>query len=181
MNDNLEKFIRTHRAALDDKEPSSELWGKIAGEIGSEKKIKPVSRSVVFWRVAAAVFFFATSALLIDKFAYRELIPTVNATTANPALNEAEGYYLSLISQMKEEITAYGKNDYSDPQFNQDMNSLDSVYQVLKLELPLGNEQNIVDAMIQNLQLRIEVLNNQLELIQSTKKLKREKNESVSI
>jgi len=181
MNNKLEKFIKTHRYELDDKEPSSELWGKIAREITPEKKIEPISRSLVYWRVAAAVLFFATSALLIDKFVYQESTPSVIATTTNPALIEAEGYYLSLINQMNEEITAYGQNDYSDPQFIHDMNSLDSVYQALKQDLALGNEQNIIDAMIQNLQLRIEVLNNQLEIIQSIEKFKREENESINI
>jgi hypothetical protein len=181
MNDKLEKFIKTHRAALDDKEPSSELWGKIAQEIRPEKQIQPASRALVFWRVAAAVLFFATSALLIDKFVYQESTSSIVATTTNPALIEAEGYYMSLISQMSEEITTYKQNDYSDPQFIHDMNSLDSVYQALKQDLVLGNEQNIIDAMIQNLQLRIEVLNNQLEIIQSIEKFKREENESVNI
>ncbi len=181
MNDNLEKYLKTHRAALDDKEPPSELWGKIAAEIGTEKKIKPASRSLVYWRVAAAVFFFATSALLIDKLVYQESDSTPIATSTNPALMEAEGYYLTLIGQMHEEIAAYGKDDYKDPQFIHDMNRLDSVYQVLKQDLALGNEQNIIDAMIQNLQLRIEVLNNQLEIIQSIEKFKREENESVNI
>ncbi|MDZ7606205.1 MAG: hypothetical protein U5K79_11610 [Cyclobacteriaceae bacterium] len=181
MNDKLEKFIKTHRAALDVKEPSSELWGKIAREIAQEKKIEPASRSLIYWRVAAAVLFFATSALLIDKFVYQETTPEVIATTTNPALIEAEGYYMNLISQMNEEITAYSQNDYTDPHFIHDMNSLDSVYQVLKQDLVLGNQQNIIDAMIQNLQLRIEVLNNQLEIIQSIEKFKREENESVNI
>jgi len=181
MNDKLEKFIKTHRADLDDKEPSVELWGKIAGEIRPEKSTKTASRSIAYWRVAAAVFFFATSALLIDKFIYRELAPATIVTTTNPVLNEAEGYYLSLINEKTEEIKAFGKNDYADPQFVRDMNGLDSMYQVLKKDLPLGNEQNIVDAMIQNLQLRIEVLNSQLEIIQSIEKFKKEKNESVNI
>jgi transaldolase len=131
--------------------------------------------------VAAAVLFFATSALLIDKFVYQESTSSIVTTTTNPALIEAEGYYMSLISQMSEEITTYGQNDYSDPQFKQDMNRLDSVYQTLKQDLVLGNEQSIVDAMIQNLQLRIEVLNNQLEIIQSIEQFKKEENESVNI
>jgi hypothetical protein len=41
------------------------------------------------------------------------------------------------------------------------------MYMVLKKDLQNGNEENLTDAMILNLQLRIEILNQQLSIIQS--------------
>lgn len=181
MNDNLEKFIKTHRDDLDDKEPPKDLWHKIAGDISSQEKFIPVSRSLVFWRVAAAILFLTTTTLLIDKFIRNESGSSQVTELSNPVLKEAEVYYLSLISQKMEEISDYGKNEYIDPRFTEDIERLDSVYQALKSELIQGNEQDIIDAMIQNLQLRIEVLSRQLEIIQSIENSKKENNESVNI
>jgi hypothetical protein len=59
--------------------------------------------------------------------------------------------------------------------FANEINMLDSMYAVLKKDMQNGNEENLVDAMILNLQLRIEILNQQLNIIQSIETRKNEK------
>ena len=51
--------------------------------------------------------------------------------------------------------------------FLYEIDLLDSMYVVLKQDMKNGNKENLADAMILNLQLRIEVLNQQLRIIQS--------------
>ena len=51
--------------------------------------------------------------------------------------------------------------------FLDEIDKLDSMYAVLKQDMKNGNEVNLIDAMILNLQLRIEILNQQLKIIQS--------------
>jgi hypothetical protein len=52
-------------------------------------------------------------------------------------------------------------------EFLSEIQVLDSMYILLKKDMNHGNEEVLVDAMILNLQLRIEILNQQLSIIQS--------------
>ena len=53
------------------------------------------------------------------------------------------------------------------------------MYAVLKKDMKNGNEENLIDAMILNLQLRIDILNQQLKIIQSIENS--QKDEKVNI
>lgn len=168
MDDRLEKFINDHRDELDAREPRVDLWSKIEGELPAETKVRPVSRSILYWRAAAVILFFISSWLVIDKLT--ESDPTSGMqpiVQLNPQLSEAESYYFSLIDQKREEITALSEQYELGEDFLSEIDLLDSMYVVLREDLDNGNEENLVDAMILNLQLRIEILNQQLSIIKS--------------
>ncbi len=181
MDDKLEKFIKTHRAALDQKEPKADLWDRISAEMAPEVKNIPAIRMLPYWRAAAAIFLVVSVVLAFDKFAGETAESTASTALTEQVMNEAESYYIGLINQKKDEISAYSDQFPSDNRFIEDINTLDSVYQELKTEMSNGNEESVLNAMIQNLQLRIEVLNHQLEIIQSIEKAKKEKNENINI
>ena len=88
----------------------------------------------------------------------------------NPELAEAETFYTAMINQKREEIVLLGDKYALGRDFMRDIDQLDQMYEKLKLDLNSGNEDNLVDAMIRNLQLRIEILNQQLQIIQSIEK-----------
>jgi len=51
-------------------------------------------------------------------------------------------------------------------QFNADVNKLDSVYRILEKQLPQNpNREQLIEAMIQNLQLQMDLLNHQLTIV----------------
>jgi hypothetical protein len=51
-------------------------------------------------------------------------------------------------------------------QFASDVNKLDSVYHTLQSELPKNpNREQLLEAMLQNLQLQMQLLNHQLDII----------------
>ncbi len=174
MNDKLEKFIKSHRADMDDKEPRPDLWIDIANEISSETKQRSISKSFVWWRAAAVLLLFVTSLLVLEKFVSE---PEKEVVVVNQQLLEAESFYTSLINQKRDEVLKLSKDLTLGDEFENEISTLDSMYNVLKDDLKNGNEENVVDAMILNLQLRIELLNRQLNIIQS---IENSKNENIS-
>jgi len=171
MNDKLEQFIKSHRADMDDKDPRPDLWIDIANEISSESKQRSLTKSFVWWRAAAILLLFITSLMVIEKFISE---PEKKEMAMNQQLMEAESFYIDLISQKKGEVITLSEEMELGSDFIQEVNMLDSMYTVLKKDLKNGNEDNLVDAMILNLQLRIEVLNEQLSIIQSIQNRKQE-------
>ena len=76
-------------------------------------------------------------------------------------------HYARLVELKHQELKGIEKNEpllYR--QFSGDVNKLDSVYQKLKRQLPENpNHEQLLEAMIQNLQLQMGLLNHQLDII----------------
>ena len=60
-----------------------------------------------------------------------------------------------------------------------EIDQLDSTYQMLKSAADGGQSEKIIDAMVLNLQMRIDILNQQLEVLEKIKTIK--ENENISI
>jgi hypothetical protein len=180
MDDRLEKFIRSHRQEMDNKGPRRDLWQDIEKEVITNARQRQLSRTVIFWRAAAVILLLISSWLVIDKV--NRDIPGNEATEIaelNPQLMEAENYYVALINEKKQEIRSMSEKYDLGDDFLYEIDVLDSMYSTLKEDLPRGDEENLVDAMILNLQLRIEILNEQLSIIQSIENNQR--NENISL
>ncbi len=171
MNDRIEEFIRSNRKEMDFKEPRPDLWIDIVNEINDQKKQKSLNRSFVIWRAAAVLLLLVSAWLVVDKFTKVE---GAGEVVENQELQEAESFYISLIGQKKQEVLNMSEELGLGSEFGKEINTLDSVYAVLKGDLKTGDEKDVVDAMILNLQLRIEVLNQQLNIIQAIEKSKTE-------
>jgi len=164
MDDRLEKFIKTHRADLDEKVPRKSLWSEIEHELPTAPKQRSMSKPVMYWRAAAVILLLVSSWLVFDKVNQSD-VPVM--AELSPQLIEAEGYYISLIDQKRDEILTMSEKYEFGSDFLYEIDRLDSMYSVLKHDMTNGNEENLADAMILNLQLRIEILNQQLSIIQS--------------
>jgi hypothetical protein len=84
-------------------------------------------------------------------------------------------YYAKLIELKHEELKTLEKDEpllYR--QFSGDVQKLDSVYHALKTQLPTNsNREQLIEAMISNLQLQIGLLNRQLDIIKQIKHTKK--------
>jgi hypothetical protein len=84
-------------------------------------------------------------------------------------------YYAKLIELKHEELKTLEKDEpllYR--QFSGDVQKLDSVYHSLKTQLPNNsNREQVIEAMISNLQLQIGLLNKQLDIIKQIKHSKK--------
>ena len=82
-------------------------------------------------------------------------------------LNEEMYHFARLVEIRHKELRKIEKDEpllYK--QFAGDVNKLDSVYQSLKQQLPQNaNREQLIEAMIQNLQLQMDLLNHQLSII----------------
>jgi hypothetical protein len=106
----------------------------------------------------------------------------INQVPANPIKESPETgaskemfYYAKLIELKHEELKTLEKDEpllYR--QFSGDVQKLDSVYHSLKTQLPNNsNREQVIEAMISNLQLQIGLLNKQLDIIKKIKHSKK--------
>jgi hypothetical protein len=100
---------------------------------------------------------------------------TSNNQSADIRDNKEMYYYAKLIELKHEELKTLEKDEpllYR--QFSGDVQKLDSVYHSLKTQLPNNsNREQVIEAMISNLQLQIGLLNKQLDIIKQIKHSKK--------
>ena len=188
MEDKLKKFAEEHRDEFDVFEPRPELWQHICADLTEKRKEAKVisirfgesasfSANVLFMRVAAAIALLLGCGLTL--FLMKQNAPVNNnslalmqpaATSIAPELAEVEAYYVSQIREKKSLLSAYDLKVLGldgQQEIDTELARLDSSYIQLKKQLYTNpNTDEIMSAMIQNLQLRIRVLNRQLEVLQ---------------
>lgn len=197
MSSDLEKFIRKNRGDFDDADPSNKVWKNIEQSLPVKKVAKRFTiRDIYKWSAAAAIFFIALTSvyfLLIRKPAGSEpeKPSTVKTGSEKDAsrpdnLNSISIEYATEIKEATQEVEARQKElraaIANDPElyrkFQQDLNTLDSSYRLLKEQAAQSmNGDVIIKAMIQNLQMQAELLSRQLMIIHEFKTTKTSTNE----
>jgi hypothetical protein len=120
------------------------------------------------WK-AAVVLLVAVCAYLIGERGVPQSEESEMAThlLVDPEFVETELYYTQLIAKQRQ---AVDKFDLNDPEikenFKKDLASLDTMYQQLKIEYVETSNEAVLEAMIGNLQLRMELLNEQLLILE---------------
>jgi hypothetical protein len=162
MNDQIEDFIRANRASLDDKEPSGRNWKVIQQKMFAKTS---VWNSVKIWRMAAI--------LLLGVCVY-QAIPKFTAEQQNQSVlkefKDVESFY---ISQISEKVTMIHDQQGQEAGLNgltHDFHQLEAMYQVLKEEMKVRPSQKVKDALVLNLLVRIDLLNQQLHKIEKEEK-----------
>jgi hypothetical protein len=166
--DRLEGFIRQNREAFDDKEPSEKVWTKIDRSLPSTSG-RSLWNSVTLWR-AAAVIFMALSAYL--------LIPKTQTLKQNDValkeFNDVEAFYVQQISEKVEMIDEFQRNERLNG-FTQDFQQLEAMYMVLKEEMKNRPSQKVKDALVLNLLVQIDLLNQHIHKLEEETKPKQGK------
>lgn len=155
MKDELENFINQNRNAFDDKEPSQNLWKGIERSLKLSERTS-VWNSVTLWRAAAIVFMVLSVYLLIPKKEADK-----NTTVAMKEFTDVEQFYIEQISEKTEMIQEFQRNDGMNG-FTNDFQQLEAMYMVLKEEMKSSPSQKVKDALVLNLLVRIDLLNQQL-------------------
>jgi len=167
MKDKLDRIIIENKVAFDEKEVSEKLWGRIEADLKSSKAEKNYNW---LWKVAAVVFIGTTLVLLMDKFDTPKSSQLAQYEGYNQELIDVEAYYVQQISFKKIALEA-SLSESEKGEFINELNDLDNLYSKLKTDL--GSNQNnnkLISAMIQNLQLRVEILNRQLHILERINK-----------
>lgn len=185
MKSNLEYFIQEHRDQFDSEVPDAKILKYINTVKTKKKKINFTEFSIR--QIAASTIIFLSGISIILLMQMKD--PKINRHHDNNAeqinLNEESNdqndiHKMVQIIQIKQsqlkEIENANPSLYRN--FTNDLKKLDTYYNKLQDELKINpNKEQILEAMIQNLQLQQEVLNKQLQIIQN---LKQTKNESIN-
>ncbi|MES2371268.1 MAG: hypothetical protein V4557_01730 [Bacteroidota bacterium] len=185
MKNKLEEFVNRNRESFDSEMPDHDLWKEIDKE--------PVKESKVFNLLtrtqAAAVLLVLVNATIIF-FLLQRKPEASQATSTSPASTEqvtgkepVSEDALDQISRVIEVKQAKLKEiERSNPvlykKFIGALDQLNDAYKDLEKKLDSNpNKEQLLDAMIQNLSLQQELLNQQLSIYQ---KIKQQKNEKIS-
>ena len=183
MSNDIEKFIADNRDSFDDEAPAEKVWQSVEAALILKTKKRIWLTPIVKWSIAASLFLMVSYGVyfLINKKPGNTVIgisetPKINTTLSDPPeTNEIA----ILISLKQEELKTLGKDQpqlYE--QFTKDITQLDSSYKALKNQLSITpNREVLIEAMIQNLQLQLQVLNEQLNIIHQIKVLKKSNHE----
>ena len=171
MRDELEDFIRKNREAFDDREPSDKNWRNI------EASLKMQNRgwwnSLTLWRAAAVIFMALSIYLLVPKKPGTRIAEEASMQE----FNDVEAFYTQQISQKVELIDEFQANEGLNG-YTQDFKQLEAMYHVLKEEMKVRPSQKVKDALVLNLLVRIDLLNQQLHKLEKEYRGEPEKKDS---
>ncbi|MEJ7586412.1 MAG: hypothetical protein WKI04_02500 [Ferruginibacter sp.] len=179
----LEKFIKDNRGEFDDQLPSEKLWQKVEAAVTKESGKRFLLKPVLKWSMAAAVLIIVSGVLLVlinkknpaATMSAKETPGSTELKSFTPEEVPEMNQFARLIAGKQEEIKLIAKEQpelYN--KFARDITQLDSSYNNLKNKLSVTpNREVLIEAMIQNLELQLSVLNQQLNIIQQIKQSKK--------
>jgi len=161
MKDPLENFVQKNRAAFDDKEPSDKIWKRVEATLPAAYKSSRWN-SVVIWRAAAVIFMVLCAYLLIPKNSIKQQ----SNDAALRDFNDVETFYVEQISEKVELIDELQKHEGMSG-FTHDFKQLEAMYAVLKEDMKTHPSKKVKEALILNLLIRIDLLNQQLHALEN--------------
>jgi len=190
MKERLESFVRNNKKEFDQFEPPADLWNRIEKQLDEKKigmqneigvKKERVVRVSFLLKMAATVIPLIFAGLWFYQYQFKQ---STELSNIDPGLAKQQIHYATLIEVKRTELKRIEKEE---PQlyqeFSLEIKKMDESYQKLKNDLPASpNQEETVKAMIRNLQIQTELLNQQLQIIQQINQVKKEqKNETQNI
>jgi len=167
MKDSLKTFIEKNREGFDEKNPPENAWQKIESSLPKQKVI--FWNSVSFWRAAAVILLGLSSYLYFTK-SNSKIEKQDVAALQN--FNDLESYYNTQINEKINLVNHYQtQTGFTEDEVTQNLKKLEAMYQVLKDELKKRPTQDVRDALILNLLVRIDLINQQLNKLDKPSEL----------
>lgn len=186
MSNQLEKFINNNRDEFDSEKMKID-WEKIKSGV-TQKKTK---FRRLWWAAAASITLVISTMVYFNHHENKPVVTAIQAVDLPPKelTDQLDRTYTSQMDQfailIEHKQNELRQNQKTQPelykQFLNDNNRLDSSYKFLKSELSANpNKEILLDAMIQNLELKLDLLNRQLQIIKQSKN-KKTNNENKTI
>lgn len=185
MSKRFEDFMHDNNEEFNEIEPSADLWGKIEAQLNflDEEDQEPKKREAKTFSLGF-VLKVAASVIIIMGIGFGIYIQSqkgakgVDLAAINPEYAQQQVHYASLVETKLTELKSASKND---PQlykeFSAEIAKMDSTYKKLNNDLATSpNQERVLRAMIRNLQIQTEVLNQQLNVIEQFNQMKKEQN-----
>jgi hypothetical protein len=164
MEDNLKKFVKNHKNDFDTLTPQDKIWEGIHKELDSSIK---TTNKLIIWRAAAIILFIFSIGLTF--YANRDsILKNKSQIVYDEEFLTTEKYYTSVIHEREQLVEMVAatypevKND-----FELDWKTLDKSYSNLKDEYSKNQSREVLDALVQNLRSRVDLLNKQIEILES--------------
>ena len=164
--ENIEKFISANRKDFDDAFPPDGIWENVKNSLNDELAITR-KKKILFIRTIASV-----AAMLVLVFAagillYKARASRLDYSTIDPLLAKQQIEYDSLVQEKRETLfTMASDKPKLYQEFSTVIDNMQRNYKQLKTELRQSpNKELTLEAMINNLKIQIEVLNQQLEIL----------------
>jgi len=187
--DNFKDFIQANKDQFDSIEPSPESWNKIEQRV---YKDKPLIRTTILLRVAASLFLILGAAWIgiqivsisQDQVAVEEAQSIEDSATyafngMSDELVEVEKFYVSEVNLKEEKLANY----QVDKDLMEEVEKLKLEFDQLKEEMSTSADpMRVVEALINNYQLRLEILQSILDQLEKEKRKELQKenqNESI--
>ncbi|MBK0380233.1 hypothetical protein [Mucilaginibacter segetis] len=191
MSKRLENFISDNREKFDDLQPSDDIWGNIekeldmweASQLPKKRGARTFSLGFVL-RVAAIIIVIMGVGFGVYIQSQKTENTNIKLADINPTYAKQQIQLVSAINTKRIELKQVAKFD---PQlyqeFNNDIAKIQENYKKLTKDLATSpNQERILRAMIRNLQIQTEVLNQQLSVIEQFNQSKKDqRNEIKSI
>ncbi|MHC1704534.1 MAG: hypothetical protein AB9846_11550 [Tenuifilaceae bacterium] len=174
--ENLEKFIRANRNSFDEKEPSEGHFERFRQKLEAQKPARKVNLFMVAAAAAfAGIVLTGTLGILYNNSAINKLNKSeLSLSVLSPELKEVEDYYLGEINEKYNEISNLSKNSSPEveTEVNKVINDMNLGYYLLRKELTNNPKQErVVNALIEQYQVRIEMLDQIMLTLQKAKQL----------
>ncbi|NBA86224.1 hypothetical protein GVN16_10655 [Emticicia sp. CRIBPO] len=163
----IEDFVKENRSAFDDREVPAELWARMEKKMKTKESGKfKIFRKMQFnFSMAAGILIVLSIGYLLGRYA-KPASQNPEYTLMDPNSANTLISYTSMIEKKRDElkfIKTAAPELYNE--FLGDLIVLEENYKTLKAELPNNpNQEELIKAMIQNLQWQIELLNKQNQI-----------------
>jgi hypothetical protein len=158
----LDDFIRAHRDDFDSREPSDRVWHKVEHRLFRHNT---GWNSLQIWRVAAILLFGCCTFLLGSRWSATR--PTIGQARE---LVELQQFYSDEIAKKVALISTF-ENRLDEDQFSQELRKLEAMYQVLEEQMKRKPSAEVKDALVLNMLVRIDLLNQQIKKLEDSKSL----------
>lgn len=179
---NVEKYIKEHKADFDCEEPSGDLWEKIERKLAEPEvaKNQQINWKKTF-RMVASIIFFIGFGYLIGQY-WRPVMEQSEIAKLSPNYAKEVTQYTKFIDQKRTELKRLtAENPGLFAEFETELNDLEFEYQSLKKSLPKNpNQEELLSAMIINLEWQLNILNQQLDIIRKINKNTDEKSNELA-
>jgi hypothetical protein len=167
--DPLENFIRENREALDSEIPDLKVWANVAKAMPAKARIVGIGWQRALLRAAASVALLIVGLGLGIWYARSGEPPMMAMSEVSSEYAELEQYFQRDIASKTQKLATFTG---SQPiEVNQDLQQLDNVMAELRQELadvPEGNREQVVRAMIENYKAKAAILERVLERLEQS-------------
>lgn len=174
----LKKYIRKNRDSFDEKEPLEGHFDRFKQRLEARKPAKKVNLFMVAAAAAVAgLILTGTLGILYNNSSLnRSNSNNLSLGVISPELKEVEDYYQSQINAKYNQIKSLKESSAPEieSEVNKTINDMDLGYYLLKKDLSNSPKQErIISAMIQQYQVRIDMLDQILKTLQNFSQINR--------